>query len=146
MSGSRTPATLLVLAMVGLSVATAAADLTGRQERFGVLLLPQLAAVLVLGGALAMLLRPDLVAPTEEAAGMRARALIPPVAGVGYILAARWLGPVLATASIVPVLAVLGGARGARAVLATTVATVVAVVLLFLGAMGTWFPSDVRLI
>lgn len=145
MRGSRASAALIALAMIGVLVATSVAELTGRQERFGVLLLPRLAAAIGLGGALAIMLRGHLVGATEEASGTWATALIPPVAGIGHILAARWVGPVVATLAIVPVLAVLGGAGRPRTVITTTLVTVLVVVVLFLGIMGTWFPSDVRL-
>ena len=143
--GRSRPYAATAVTMAGLLATTFAVQLTDRQAGFGVLLLPRIAAILALAGALALLVRGDVAVRAEEAPGSWASAMIPPVAGFGYILVAQRVGPVVAASGLVPLLALAGGARGARAVIATTVATVLAVVVVFLEAAGTWFPADVRL-
>lgn len=147
MRGRRSFDVVLVLAAAMLLVVTGVTTLSGRQERYGVLLLPQLAAALVLAGAVIERVREGRAPVGEEAedAGPWGIALALPVASVGYILAAHHVGPIVATIVAFPALAVLGGWRRARPLVLATVMMAAIVIIVFLWIIGTWFPSDILL-
>lgn len=150
MRGGRTFDVLLILAAVTLLVVTGATTLSGRQERFGVLLLPQLAAALVLVGAAIAMVRAGRGPHDEDVedvgpVGPWGIALALPIASVGYIFAAHHVGPIVSTMVAFPALAALGGLRRARPLLLATGMMAAIVIIVFLWIIGTWFPSDILL-